>query len=420
MAKKGCAIMTSVNYLNAVNFVKIAPETLNESRQTLNAFTRNRKMSFAQALEFMLDMRKTTLQTRLNLYFGKAGDEAPMSQQAFSKLRMNFDHSPFEKMHNLTVMQEYTESNDPTLWHGYHVFGVDGSYLQLPRAKELFEFFGIHGRPPQCPNAGISILFDVMHGWAVDPVITTANMSERDECLGHVNRLCERLPNIAAKSIILLDRGYPSLRLIKDLLPTGVKFVMRTSSNFLKEVTSAPLGDTIVTRDGAELRVVKIVLKTGEVQTLVTNLFDLPESLFQELYFKRWGIETAYFKLKRQLCIEKFTGKTVNSIFQDFWANMVLLNAVAVFQAEADQLVSQRAAPDDKHQYRARTSDLIISLRDRFIFAVFCSDNEFAIAEIENVITTMARSVSAIRPDRSFPRIHRPFSRVEANLKSHL
>ena len=44
-------------------------ETLDVARLRKNAFTRTRSMTFAHALSFMLDMRKTTLQTRLNFYF---------------------------------------------------------------------------------------------------------------------------------------------------------------------------------------------------------------------------------------------------------------------------------------------------------------------------------------------------------------
>jgi len=413
--------MKNFEYLGMLGEMIHSRETLIESRLRDKAFTRKRSMSFADALCFMLDMRKTTIQTRLNMYFDKGGGD-PISQQAFSKLRMNFDHSPFVKMVRKTVKKEYSGDYELPLWHGFHVFGIDGSFLQLPREDELYKTFGIHGRLPQCPNAGISVLFDVLHGWAVDPVITGADMNERHECENHVRRLCEELPHIAKKSIVVMDRGYRSKNLIAKLTSLGIKFVMRTNSRFTCEVNGAPMGDTTVTHeDGMELRVVKFSLPNGETETLITNLCDISESLFPELYALRWGIETAYFKLKRELCVEKFSGRTVNSVYQDFWASMVLLNAVAVFQKEADTLVSERiSSKKNKHSYRARTSDLIITLRDRFVFAVLCGNPAFALPEMENVIKSMARSVTPIRPSRSFPRKHRPFSKTAQNLKSSL
>jgi hypothetical protein len=44
-------------------------EVLNTARTSEKALTRERKMPFREALHFMLDMRTTTLQTRLNMFF---------------------------------------------------------------------------------------------------------------------------------------------------------------------------------------------------------------------------------------------------------------------------------------------------------------------------------------------------------------
>ena len=100
---------------------------------------------------------------------------------------------------------------------------------------------------------------------------------------------------------------------------------------------------------------------------------------------------------------------------------MVLLNSVAVFQQEADEAVRKRQEGKAvKHQNRARTSDLIITLRDRFILAVLCGDEMFSGPEIERIVKVMARAVSPVRPGRSFPRVHRPHLVANANLKSHL
>ena len=414
--------MKSLELLEQIKKVVQDSRTLEMARKQENAFIRERKMTFPSALCFMLDMRKTTLQTRLNLYFEHNGENQPMSQQAFSKLRSKFDHSPFVIMHQALVEREYSGDYDLPIWNGYHLFGIDGSFAQLPRNYEMYQIFGIHGQNGQCPCAGVSVLFDVLHGWAIDPIITSAKMNERIECEKHIEALCGSYPHIAHNSIILMDRGYPSQDLFRKIHDFGVKFVARCKSGFLTDINNAPVGDSIVTiKNGVTLRVVKFMLPTGEIETLATNLFDLPEALFPDLYAKRWGIETAYFRLKQELCVEKFSGKTANSIFQDFWASMVLLNSVAVFQHEADMAVSQRQSDKYlKHENRARTSDLIITLRDRFVFAVLYNKPIFTEDEIERVIFTMARSVSPVRPGRSFPRCSKPFVNVNHNLKSHL
>lgn len=396
-------------------------KTLERARTNDKAFTRNRSMPFPKALSFMLDMRTTTIQTRLNMFFNHNGGGEPISQQAFSKLRANFDHSPFETTVRGLVKEEYSGNHPLTTWNGYHLLGVDGSYLQLPRAEELRCEFGVRGAD-NCPMSGISVLFDVLHGWALDPILTNAYMNERKQLEKHMDFLREELPDVANKTILLIDRGYPSRDLFKKLQESCIKFVARCKSGFSNAVDEVPIGDSIVTlTNGVTVRIVKFELENGNSETLATNLLDLPVDAIIELYAMRWGIETMYFKLKHELCVEKFSGKTANSIRQDFWASMVLLNAVAVFQHEADEaVIARQKDKTPKYEYRARTSDLIITLRDRFIFAALCGHPTLTRWEMDDVIKTLARVVSPVRPGRSFHRNFKPFLNVNLNLKSHL
>ena len=71
--------------------------------------------------------------------------------------------------------------------------------------------------------------------------------------------------------------------------------------------------------NGMRVRVVKFILPSGQTETLITDLFDMPESRFQELYFLRWGLEEKYDVVKNKLELPNFTGRTVNVLYQDFW-----------------------------------------------------------------------------------------------------
>ena len=100
---------------------------------------------------------------------------------------------------------------------------------------------------------------------------------------------------------------------------------------------------------------------------------------------------------------------------------MVLLNSVAVFQCDADKVVEQRQNGKSlKHTYKARTSALILTLRDEFIFAVLSGNPMFSALEMKRIINTMAREVSPIRHGRAFPRNFKPAFKANHNLKSHL
>ncbi len=413
--------MLSLKLLEYITKVFSSDETLKTARTRERSFTRRRSMPFPNALYFMMDMRTTTLQTRLNEFFRHNGGGRPISQQAFSKLRANFDHSPFETTLRGLVKEEYSGNHPLTTWNGYHILGVDGSYLQLPRVEDLRWEFGTRGSDI-CPMAGVSVLFDVLHGWALDPIITKAYMNEREQCKKHIDFLTDELPEISVKSIITIDRGYPSADMFEKFQQSKLSFVARCKSGFSKAADDAPLGDSTITlKNGLNLRIVKFELINGDIETLATNLFGFPSEDIIEIYSLRWGIETMYFKFKQELCVEKFSGKTANSIRQDFWASMVLLNSVAVFQHEANkEVLTRQKDKNPKHRYLARTSDLIITLRDRFIFAALCGHPLLTAWEMDDVIRSLARVVSPIRPQRSFPRNFKPFYKVNHSLKSHL
>jgi len=127
-----------------------------------------------------------------------------------------------------------------------------------------------------------------MHGWTLDPIITKAGMNERTECEKHIDFLSVDLPHIAQNSIVVMDRGYPSLDLLGKLQRSGLKFVVRCNSVFVSEINTAPIGDSIKTlKNGLSVRVIKFFLSSGETETLVANLFDLQEDQFSKLYALR-------------------------------------------------------------------------------------------------------------------------------------
>jgi len=369
----------------------------------------------------MLDMRKTTLQTRLNEFFRQTNGGDPISQQAFSKIRNQFSHLPFETLHREIVKEQYNGQYPLKQWNGHYLFSVDGTYFQLPRSGEIELEFGIRGGGDR-PGAGVSVLYDVLNDWSIDPIITHTNMNERELCKKHISFLNEQLGHLVPKSIVLLDRGYPSADLLEFLEESGIRYVARCKNNHSNEIKKLGIGSHVITLpNSVKIRVVKSLLVSNEMETLLTNLFDLDESEFSALYQLRWGIETSYFVLKRELCVEKFSGKTVNSIYQDFWASMFLINAVAVFNAEADEKVQQsRKGKQNKHVYKPRTSDLIVTLRDRFIFAVLHDKGLIRDFVIAQLIKTIARSVTPIRKERHFPRSPAPSHRTFSNLKSTL
>ena len=82
-----------------------------------------------------------------------------------------------------------------------------------------------------------------------------------------------------------------------------------------------------------KVRLVRVDLPSGEIEILMTTLLDsqiYPSSMFKELYFRRWGIETFYDELKNKLKVEFFTGYSKSTIMQDFFCAIFISNLQSV------------------------------------------------------------------------------------------
>ncbi len=85
-----------------------------------------------------------------------------------------------------------------------------------------------------------------------------------------------------------------------------------------------------------DVRVIEVTLDDGSKEYLATNLFDplITQTMFQDLYFYRWPVETKYKELKSRLSLEEFSGATTVSVFQEFFINMLLSNLASLNQAD--------------------------------------------------------------------------------------
>jgi len=181
---------------------------------------------------------------------------------------------------------------------------------------------------------------------------------------------------------------------------------MRVRRKWNLSVDAADQSDSFVKLDDETIvRVVKFPLPSGDQETLITNLFDLPSEAYPTLYFYRWPVETKFDVVKNKLELENFSGRTENAVLQDFWACMHLANIAAIAKDEANELVKeQHAGKDNKYVYIPNLNQLIGSLKDTYIDACFAHSKRQRIKRMNSVIAQIARAVIPIRPGRSIPR----------------
>lgn len=306
------------------------------------------------------------LQSMVNEATQAAGVES-VTASAYTQARHKLLHTAFIELNQTAVVEVmYADGVYQTFW-GYRILGVDGSKIRLPDTDEMGIAFGTHRYAIKGKEAVIegkhamglaSVLYDVLNRVAVDAILTRGDAYEVDLAIKH-------LPHTAAADLLVFDRNYASYELLAELTQQQRAFAIRcsaasfaTARAMLKGegadsqiVTLKPPAGKVKTLGGRGLpktltvRFVRVLLDTGEWEVLVTSLLNeqlYPTATFKELYHLRWGIETFYGILKTRLELENFSGLSVESVKQDFYATLYLTGLESILTADAQDQLDQR------------------------------------------------------------------------------
>lgn len=386
-------------------------EFLLSVRRRAEDFSRFRKMGFSDIIFCMLNFFKKDAQTEIDDFLENVkGKDITMSEQAFLKARQKVLPKAFTILNDIMVKDVYVKPEYYNTFNGFRLLAVDGTVLTLNNTKVMQEAFGgIENQAGINAAAQASCLYDVENGVILHSIIDSYKSDERKMALNHI----EKLDSLGYKNdLILFDRGYPSTELIKSLTEKNIKYIIRVSSSFLKQINEFKEEDGIVKiksgKSEMDIRVINVELKTGEIEKLVTNIFNesFTPSDFKELYFRRWAIETRYDFLKNKLEIENFTGDSKLTVEQDFYASIYLANLCELTKACSDEMIQEENSKKDlKRNYKTNQKRLIAKLKNNLIKIVAEDDKVKKGVMLNQLIDEIHKKPIAIRPDRSFPRI---------------
>lgn len=356
------------------------------SHRIENHFIRKRKLSLRQVVFYLLHSNRCAMHQNLS----RICDELPeinfphqISKQALSKARQWILPSLFKELFVLGAHTYYEMIDNRKTWHGYHVFAVDGSKLQLPNSKGNLDYFGkrfITSNPSQVYSMALcSTLYDVLEDMIVDCSLHPDLYPERDAAIGHLNAFHNL--DLAGQSIIIYDRGYYSEKMYRFFYNNSIFCLMRIKDNL--KITRSASDDSIIMlpasnhkcpdtdrSDSIPIRVIRVELDSGITEYLATNVMDpdITPSMFKQLYFLRWKIECKYNELKNRLEMEEFSGATPVSVEQEFYINMLYSNLCAIVKNDADDKIAASSRPDNEYQYQANRSYIIG--RVKYLFTV--------------------------------------------------
>lgn len=358
MAKKAQVIETSRELIENEGFK-------NRNRKAETMFTRVRCLPFALVLVMILRKSTKSLQCIVNETTSSLGLEE-ISASAYSQARYKLKHTAFIELNQKAIVDVVYQDEDYNKFWGKRILAIDGSKIRLPNTPEIFACFGAipysQGEDSDVqgehPYALASVLYDVLNRVAIDATLGQANAYEVDLAIAH-------LSHTQGNDLLLLDRNYPSYRMLATLHQCERDFAIRCSAAsygtarlMLKGegpdsqiVTLTPCAEQVQAIRAAGLpdtitvRFVRVLLSTGEFEVLVTSLLDeilYPTQDFLELYGFRWGIESFYGLVKTRLTLENFTGLGVEAVKQDFYATIYLSGLESVLTGSAQAILDAK------------------------------------------------------------------------------
>lgn len=355
-------------------------------------FTRKRVLTFSLTMIFILQHTVKSLQRHLHEFFQQLkADMGLLSAKgsAWTQARAKLKHTAFIELNQACVLPaRYESQNAPPVvrWHGFRVLSVDSSILRLPMWEDTAEAFGLVEITNQTgaivaryPQARISVLYDVHNRFGLEGIIKSSS-------IGEVEMAWEHMLTIKSDDLVLWDRGYTGYEHLARCHHHCRHYVGRCSTaSFLAAQELFKANQEGVSKIvwlkapqdqrrrlkslGLPLRIqvrfVTVRLSTGDLEVLVTSLLDeqlYPTAEFALLYHCRWGIETYYFLLKSRLSLENFSGKTAESIRQDFHAAVLLANLESLLSVPAQEKL-QAASQDTKYVQQVNRADSYHALK---------------------------------------------------------
>lgn len=396
-----------------------------------NDFTRNRKLPPQKIIPFTVAEGSASTKNEMLDFFGL--DPARPTDSAFCQQRNKLLPDAFEAVFDIFNTSLYSVLATP----GYQFLAVDGStatFISKPEfASEEYYieeghsakgFFSIH----------INAVYDLGQHFYTGALLQPAH--EKDEFRAFCE-LVDHHPVLPDSKLVFIgDRGYCSYNNMAHVIEKGQYFLFRTkdieSKGLVQGLDLPDTGafdttvDVTLTRSNSSkiqvndshrrfvgkkvsfdyieygsqdtyplsFRIVRFPLDNDNFECLVTNLpaDEFAAERIKTLYFRRWGIETSFRKLKYTIGLSNFHSYKPNCVQQEIWARLIMYN---ISEALVNHTVVHKGKK--KHFYKVNFS----------VAAHVC--RIFLRATTENcsidVVALLQKELIPIRKNRKYKRL---------------
>jgi hypothetical protein len=397
-------------------------------------FSKATILSLERITWFIVSLINRTTSVELGDFFSKLGalNEVP-TKSALSQARDKIRPEYFLDLFRLSV-DLYYKTHMVKLFKGLLLWACDGTGTKLPEMSLLGEAFGTQSnRYKSVPSTKILMFFDVLNEIVIDVKLHPSSIAESTtahRCIAHIptNTCVIYDRGFAGQTILFAHQYYGShciIRLpvgfsktVKTFVESGEKEVIITEKlSFKSRNTLNAHGYEVTKKTTITYRLVRVELSTGEVEVLMTSLTDtkaFEHSEFQELYYKRWGVETFILVIKSFFQLFNFSTIKENGIWQDIYAPMIFYNMQTVLHQrqvqEIEKLNKKRA-----HDYKPNRNVGSGNMKHVIVKIMFSSKYKRKQA-LDDFDRQVMQALEAVRPNRQVPRTVRRIRGTERHV----
>ena len=386
-------------------------------------FTRKRKATPQDIVLYQINKKGLSAKMEI-LNFNSINDVQNISSPGFFNQREKLNPEAFTYLIQESLKDFYHKfSNEVKTYKGYVLKAIDGSDFKIPNTPKAREKY--NGKlQNQCARVTVSTCYDVLNKYSLDTIVSPYNYSEPEMFKKHLKTINSKNILGEFKSISIADRNYKNLSFFYQAINNKELFLIRISSSVYEKKNQAmktndesieikyeynriryykdkdpELYNYYMNGNTIKLRCVKIILDTGEIEYLLTNLNlnEFSTEDIKELYNLRRKIELNYKHLKNNLKIECITSSKEILIKQDIYSQVLVANMLQSFINDGNEVVSEFKY---KNKVKINNNMAIGIFKNTLIYIFLEEDSNKRAEMMDKFLEAIMQYIVPIKPGR--------------------